>query len=398
MEIAAEKGRMLGASCPWVHFVLRNTDIMTAVNKAPLMLSAVDDRHFSGRIFGVRVSIEVLGDKEAKPSGEIDVVAEVHMPLNLGTTHTVAHYRYRLVDENTTAVDLRFNLSTNGIIMYLYASFLKRRIDSYIDRIMSDNENAAIMLQTSDPSLSHVLCQDQLERIARYRAIYGDTLSRTEAEEKAEEPPVLTTDKRMWDQELSELTKLYQSFRGRTNELETELVRIRDTRDAVATLLIARRMLELIVANLCRAGLDRPRGTEPLASVIDKLARAECAPEYIITSMNNLNRLAVYGTHPKKFSPRQVREALMALCSIMEWYVTSAQHPEELAEATAEERAIIQYRSLVEGVFVDGGIDKDERVFLDRKMKELGIAPAVAARIESEVRQAAEAASDDMTE
>jgi hypothetical protein len=132
-----------------------------------------------------------------------------------------------------------------------------------------------------------------------------------------------------WDSELSELIELHQSCHGRAGKLESELARIRETQDAVATLLIARRMLEVVVTHVCQRGLDRSRGTEPLSAVIDKIAREGCTPEYVMTSMVNLNRLSTYGAHPKDFSTRQVREALIALCSIVEWYAQYCQAPKD---------------------------------------------------------------------
>jgi len=102
MRINLEKGRMLGTSCHWLHFIICNTDIMTTLNKAPLSVSPSDDRRFRGKIFGVTVMLEVLGDIEPAPCGEVNIVADVRMPLGLGRTHTVAHYRYRLVDKDMT--------------------------------------------------------------------------------------------------------------------------------------------------------------------------------------------------------------------------------------------------------------------------------------------------------
>jgi hypothetical protein len=320
MNINVEKGRMLSASCQWIHFIVRNPDIMTTLNKAPFVTSFIDNRHFGGEIFKVKVMMEIIGDKEPKPSGEIDIVADVRMPMGLGKTHTVAHYRYRLIDRDMTMVDLQLGLETTGIIMAIYAFLLKHRINDYLNRVMSDNERAAILIQDNDPCLEQLISLEQIARIDNYRKIYGDTVTAEDNKISTETTHSLEQDKRLWDSELLELTEVYEKFEERTDELRNELIRIRETRDAVATLLIARRMLEVIVGNVCQRNLRRPRGTEPLAAVIDKIARSQQIPEYVITSMSNLNRLSTYGAHPKKFSIRQVREALMALCSIMEWY------------------------------------------------------------------------------
>ena len=326
MKIKVEKGRILSASCHWIHFTLRNTDIMTTLNRAPLNLTAIDKHHFYGSIFKVRIRLKVIGDSEPKPSGEVDIVADVRMPCLLGRTHTVAHYRYRLVETRMTAVELLFDLETNGILMAIYAMMMKNNIDSYLNRVMADNERAALLMQEDDSSLKSLLTEEQLNRINRFRLKYGNTFSIDGGNRKDKnafktiQQSIIKEKRRLWDSELTELTELYETFEGRAENLESELYRIRETRDAVAALLIARRMLEVIVSHVCKKSLERDRGTEPLAGIIDKIARSKCAPEYVTTSMNNLNRLSTYGAHPKEFSPRQVREALMALCSIMEWY------------------------------------------------------------------------------
>ncbi len=318
MRIDVEKGRMLNAGCLWVHFICRNTDIMTTLNQAPFHVFVVNDRHYKGKIFGVNVELEILGNVEPGPNGEVDIVADVRLPLSLGRTHTVAHYRYRLVEVDVTVVDLRLVLETTGMVMAIYAFFLRRRIDAYLNQVISDNEKAAILLQNNDRSLQQLLSDDQFERVQRFRKKYGEQLK---PEIKPVETSIIATlEKRLWDSELSELTLLHQKIGGREDELEKEIFRMRETRDSVATLLIARRMLEVIVTSICQAILKRPRGTEPLAGVIDKITKAEGIPEYVATSMGNLNKLSTYGAHPKDFSPIQVREALLALCSIMEWY------------------------------------------------------------------------------
>lgn len=319
---------MLGVSCHWLYFTLRNTDIMAALNKAPLLLKAVDSRHFKGTIFGVKLTLEVLGEADLESSGEIDIVADVRMPFRLGRTHTVAHYRYRPVEENITTLDLQLDLETTGLFMAIYAALLRHRIDDYLNRVMSDNERAAILVQENDAALKDILSDSQRERIDRFRATYGERFLAKPKGSQEEPRDMIVSDKPLWEPELIELTELYSRFQRSADKLENELVRIRETRDAVAALLIARRMLEVIVAHVCQRNLQRTRGTEPLSSIIDKIIRAECVPEYVTTSMSNLNRLSTYGAHPKDFSPRQVREALMALCSIMEWYACYCQDGE----------------------------------------------------------------------
>jgi hypothetical protein len=244
------------------------------------------------------------------------------MPLHLGRTHTVAHYRYSATDASTTMVDLQLTLDTVGPAMALYAMSLRRRIDDYLNQVMCDNERAGALLQEEDASLKQLLNEEQLERVAGFRREWGQAES---VQSHADAPLVLPKldDQQAWHPELSELFGLYERVQGKASLMEQELVRIRETRDAVATLLVTRRMLELIVAQVCEEKLRRPRGSEPLGGILGKIAHEQVVPDYIMTSMENLNRLSTYGAHPKDFSPRQVREALLALCSIMEWYVSA---------------------------------------------------------------------------
>ncbi len=322
MRISVEKGRMFGVAWPWVRFVLSNTDIMTAVNHAPFQVQKVSKSKFHGKMFGVTVKMQVVEDAKPDPKDEIHIIVDVGMPLGLGRTHTTAHYRYLATDITTTMVDLQFTIDTVGLAMALYTRSLKRRIDDYLDRVMADNERAGVLLQEDDPSLKDLLDKKQLARINEFRGKWGQVATMKPA---IELPLSISTidDQMAWHPELAELTGLYERVRGKASLIEQELIRIRETRDAVATLLVARRMLEVIVTQICKENLNRERGTEPLARILDKIGHAHVVPEYVVTSMGNLNRLSTYGAHPKHFSPRQVREALLALCSIMEWYVSS---------------------------------------------------------------------------
>ena len=93
------------------------------------------------------------------------------------------------------------------------------------------------------------------------------------------------------------------------------------TEDENVAMLYSRRCLEVIVTDLCETELKRPRKTEPLKGIIDKLNKEEKVPSYIITSMHGLNSLSTYGAHPKDFDPDQVKPALSNLAIIMKWYL-----------------------------------------------------------------------------
>jgi TolB-like protein len=86
-------------------------------------------------------------------------------------------------------------------------------------------------------------------------------------------------------------------------------------------LLYARRCLEVIVTELCETELKRPRKTEPLKGIIDKLGSEDKVPSHIITSMHGLNSLATYGTHPKDFDPEQVKPVLNNLSIVVKWFL-----------------------------------------------------------------------------
>jgi len=125
----------------------------------------------------------------------------------------------------------------------------------------------------------------------------------------------------IWSAEIKELESLNTSIKGRFPELEKDLEHLIKTDDENVALLYSRRCLEIIVTDLCESELKRPRKTEPLKGIIDKLHREEKVPSHIITSMESLNSLSTYGTHPKEFDPEQVRPILLNLATIIKWYV-----------------------------------------------------------------------------
>jgi serine/threonine-protein kinase len=86
-------------------------------------------------------------------------------------------------------------------------------------------------------------------------------------------------------------------------------------------MLYSRRCLEVIITDLCECELKRPRKTEPLKGIIDKLNSEEKVPSHIITSMLNLNSMSIYGAHPKEFDPEQVKPVLNNLTTIIKWYL-----------------------------------------------------------------------------
>jgi TolB-like protein len=125
----------------------------------------------------------------------------------------------------------------------------------------------------------------------------------------------------IWSAEIKEIERLYDSIKGQSPELEKELERLISASDENMVLVYARRCLEVIVTELCECELKRPRKTEPLQGIIDKLNREEKIPSHIFASMQSLNSLSTFGSHPKEFDPRQVKPVLLNLTTIIEWYL-----------------------------------------------------------------------------
>ena len=124
-----------------------------------------------------------------------------------------------------------------------------------------------------------------------------------------------------WTGEIKELEKLYESFKGHLPGIVKELEQLIRTDDANVVMLYSRRCLEVIVTDLCESELKRPRKTEPLQGIIDKLHHEGKVPPHIISSMNGLNDLSTYGAHPKDFDPEQVKPVLNNLAIIIKWYL-----------------------------------------------------------------------------
>ena len=125
----------------------------------------------------------------------------------------------------------------------------------------------------------------------------------------------------IWNSEIKELEKLFESLKGHFPELEKELEQFIKADDENMILLYSRRCLEVIIIDLCECELKRDRGTEPLKGIIDKLNKEKKVPSNIITSMHGLNELSTYGAHPKDFDPAQVKPVLNNLDIIIKWYL-----------------------------------------------------------------------------
>jgi len=143
----------------------------------------------------------------------------------------------------------------------------------------------------------------------------------------------------IWTNEIKELDKLYSSFKGHIPDIVKEMEQLLKTDDANVVMLYSRRCLEVIVTDLCEIELNRPRKTEPLKGIIDKLNSEEKVPPHIITSMISLNSMATYGTHPKDFDPEQVKPVLNNLAIIIRWYLKYKDVKVVSKTATEEEKS-----------------------------------------------------------
>ena len=125
----------------------------------------------------------------------------------------------------------------------------------------------------------------------------------------------------IWSVEIKEIENLLDSFKGQIPDLEKELGQLIKSDDANVLMLYSRRCLEVIITDLCERELKRPRKTDPLKGIIDKLNKEEKVPSHIITSMDHVNGLSTYGAHPKDFDPEQVKPVLNNLAVILKWYL-----------------------------------------------------------------------------
>jgi TolB-like protein len=143
----------------------------------------------------------------------------------------------------------------------------------------------------------------------------------------------------IWSSEIKELERLYESLKSQFPGLEKELGQLIKTDDPNVILLYSRRCLEVIVTDLCECELKRPRKTEPLKGIIDKLHKDEKVPSHILSSMHGLNELSTYGAHPKDFDPEQIKPVLVNLDIIIKWYLNYNKERAEIRSKPSDEKS-----------------------------------------------------------
>ena len=168
----------------------------------------------------------------------------------------------------------------------------------------------------------------------------------------------------IWTPEIKELEKLHESIKGQLPDLVKELERLIKAEDENMILLYSRRCLEVIITDLCECELKRPRKTEPLQGIIDKLHKEEKVPSHIIASMHGLNELSTYGAHPKDFDPEQIKPVLNNLDIIIKWYLKYKQIITIGRTEIEEKKTLLKEKPLEE-------VKKEERKEVQEKPAEL---------------------------
>ena len=181
-----------------------------------------------------------------------------------------------------------------------------------------------------------------------------------------------------WTAEIKEIELLHGALKEQLPELNKELGNLTKTEDENVALLYSRRCLEVIVSDLCECELKRPRKTEPLKGIIDKLNKEEKVPSYIITSMHSLNSLSTYGAHPKDFDPEQVKPVLNNLAIIGRWYLKYKGIQVESILRSEEEKYERKYREVPESEksiavlpFKNDSKDEENTYFINGLMEEV---------------------------
>lgn len=164
MNLSLERGKHIAAGFCYVDFILRNSDIMSTLCKAPLRISRTSQNKYSGSIFGLSITIECIDSKSSYNQGMVRTVSDVSMPFGLGGTYAKVSQTYYAINDNTTSLDLELELKLRGAIR-LYFWFRKTAVGNYIDRVCCDIEKAAKLIVSSEYKNNEKLSDEQRSRI-----------------------------------------------------------------------------------------------------------------------------------------------------------------------------------------------------------------------------------------
>jgi len=168
MILNFERGRHIASSSDWVDFVIRNNDILTCINDSPLKLTRYAEGKYRGTIFAAKLHTEQLTHQYDGKSGRLRSLADVRLPLSLGRTFSDSMHVFYAIDDNTTSLQINVEMEVSGL-MCIYAVLRKKAIFKYLDRVCTDIENTARLLQDEDEKIEELLNQEQQQRIERFR-------------------------------------------------------------------------------------------------------------------------------------------------------------------------------------------------------------------------------------
>ena len=174
-----------------------------------------------------------------------------------------------------------------------------------------------------------------------------------------------------WTSELSELNKYLGVFNGEQFfRLSKELKNLSDPTNKLPENVLtgSRRVLETIAIDLCENQLQRDRGNQPLVEILGIFRTKKIVPEYVISSMYNVNQLGNFGAHPKDFDEkRQVKEALMSLITVLHWYAEF----HHLQISVDDPIGILEQETVsYELEMVGGAIPLDSKFYIERPVDE----------------------------